>query len=310
MRLAAIVGPTAVGKTRVAIEVAVKIGGEIISCDSMQVYRGMDIGTAKASPAERERVPHHLLDIVDPGVNYTVADYQRAAKRIIQDLNCRGKLPILVGGTGLYYQAVVDDYNFLPMPTRQEVRRHLENEASRSLEGLYQRLQEVDPQSASVIKEGDRKRIIRALEVYELTGQPFSRFQTRNRNIYQLAVVGLHIDRAELYRRIEERVDSMIEAGLVEEVSRLYRRGYDLPLNSMQALGYRQILDYLKGEKSLAEAVENIKKETRRYAKRQLTWFRKDTRINWLNVAQYNEMEELVRKICEYISRTLEEHVE
>lgn len=310
MKLAAIVGPTAVGKTQIALEVAERLGGEILSCDSMQVYRGMDIGTAKASPQDRARVPHHLLDLVDPGVNYTVADYQQAARELIQQLNQRGVLPIMVGGTGLYYQAVVDNYHFLPMPGRREVRRRLEEEADLSLAALFERLRRVDPAAARVIKPGDRKRIIRALEVYEVTGLPFSSFQVRDRNAYRLAAVGLFTERRELYRRIEERVDKMIKDGLVEEVAGLYRRGYDLPLNSMQALGYRQVLHYLKGYTTLPETVAAIKKETRRYAKRQMTWFRKDDRIKWFNVAEYKETGYLVEKICDYISRTLENHVE
>lgn len=305
MKLAAIVGPTAVGKSETAVKVAERLGGEILSCDSMQVYRGMDIGTAKASTEQRTRVAHHMIDIVDPDTPYTVADYQRAAKKVIQDLNNRGKLPILVGGTGLYYQAVVDDYEFSPLLADRDIRQQLEKEADESLDRLYNELEIVDPASTSIIKPNDRKRIIRALEVYRLTGRPFSQFQTRNQGLYQLAVVGLSAARTELYRRIEARVDAMIESGFVEEVKTLYAKGYDLPLNSMQALGYKQILQYLKGGMSLEQAVAEIKKETRRYAKRQLTWFRKDKRIFWLDITEYKEAEGLVRKICEYIGRTL-----
>ena len=305
MRLAAIVGPTAVGKSEVAVMVAEKLRGEILSCDSMQVYRGLDIGTAKATPEQRARVPHHLIDLVDPDVPYSVADYQREAKALIEDLNRQGRLPILVGGTGLYYQAVVDDYQLSPLLADPEVRRQLEHEADQGLERLYQELQKVDPESTRIIKPSDRKRIIRALEVYRITGKPFSEFQTRNRERYRLAAVGLLAPRAELYRRIEERVDRMMRLGLVEEVRHLYAKGYDSSLNAMQALGYKQILRHLKGETTLEQAVAEIKKETRRYAKRQMTWFRKDKRIFWLDVTEYKETEGLVRKICEYIGRTL-----
>ena len=305
MRLAAIVGPTAVGKSEVAVMVAEKLRGEILSCDSMQVYRGLDIGTAKATPEQRARVPHHLIDLVDPEVPYSVADYQREAKALIEDLNRQGRLPILVGGTGLYYQAVVDDYQLSPLLADPDVRRQLEHEADQGLERLYQELQKVDPESTRIIKPSDRKRIIRALEVCRITGKPFSEFQTRNRERYRLAAVGLLAPRAELYRRIEERVDQMMRLGLVEEVRHLYAKGYDSSLNAMQALGYKQILRHLKGETTLEQAVAEIKKETRRYAKRQMTWFRKDKRIFWLDVTEYKETEGLVRKICEYIGRTL-----
>ncbi len=310
MKLAAIVGPTAVGKSEIAVMVAEKVKGEILSCDSMQVYRGMDIGTAKATPEQRARVPHHLIDLIDPDVTYSVADYQRAAKALIEDLNRRGRLPMLVGGTGLYYQAVVDDYQLSPLLTDPAVRRQLEREAEQGLDRLYHELQEADPDSTRIIKPNDRKRIIRALEVYRITGKPFSQFQTRNRERYQLASVGLFAPRAELYRRIEERVERMIQLGLVDEVRQLYTKGYDISSNAMQALGYKQILRFLKGETTLEQAVAEIKKETRRYAKRQMTWFRKDKRIFWLDVTEYKETEGLVRKICEYIGRTLDVAVE
>jgi tRNA dimethylallyltransferase len=305
VQLAAIVGPTGVGKTRVAVEVAEKLDAYIISCDSMQVYRGMDIGTAKASSLVRQRIPHYLLDVVEPGVNYTVADYQRDAQQLIHQFNEWGKLPLLVGGTGLYYQAVVDDYNLVPMPSSQQVRQELEAEADKSLDSLYARLQRVDPAAARSIKPEDRKRIIRALEVYRLTGKPFSQFQTRNPHRYHLAAVGLYMERQALYRQIEARVDRMIEAGLVEEVERLYRQGYGLDNNSMQALGYKQMFNYLQGIKTLPEVVEDIKRETRRFAKRQMTWFRRDKRIHWFNVEQHRP-EDLVERICIWISRSLE----
>jgi tRNA dimethylallyltransferase len=298
LKLAAIVGPTAVGKTDLAISLAERLGGEIISCDSMQVYSGMDIGTAKASPEQRQKIPHHLIDIVDPDINFTVADYQKLAQAEIQEISARGQLPILVGGTGLYYQAVVDNYYFFPMESRLAVRIKWE-QAHRDLglAHLYERILKIDQEYAQKIGPNDKKRIIRALEVYDLTGHPFSEFQTRNRLTYHLAVVGLYLDRIELYARIEARVDKMMAAGLVEEVVLLRKKGYDLTTNAMQALGYKQIYCYLEGLLTWEETLQEIKKETRRFAKRQYTWFNKDQRIMWINVTDYATHASLLEKI-------------
>ncbi|MDH7497855.1 MAG: tRNA (adenosine(37)-N6)-dimethylallyltransferase MiaA [Syntrophomonadaceae bacterium] len=310
MRLAAIVGPTAVGKSRLAIHCALRLGAEILSCDSMQVYRGMDIGTAKPSREDRALVPHHLLDLVEPDADFTVADYQARARQLIEEINRRHRLPMLVGGTGLYYQAVVDDYQLAPMPGDAAVRRALEEEAERDLPGLYARLQWEDPVAAASIRPRDRKRIVRALEVCRVAGRPFSSFQKRNPQRYHLAAVGLTAPREVLYQRIEQRVDAMLQAGLLEEVAGLWRRGFDLPLNSMQALGYRQLLSYLHGRCTLEEAVAAIKRETRRYAKRQLTWFRRDGRIRWFDVSEVEDPAELAGPVCEHIGRTLGVRVE
>ncbi|MCX5779485.1 MAG: tRNA (adenosine(37)-N6)-dimethylallyltransferase MiaA, partial [Firmicutes bacterium] len=300
LKLAAIVGPTAVGKTELSIGLAQKFGGEIISCDSMQVYRGLDLGTAKATPAERKLIPHHLIDIVEPNEDFTVADYQKRAQTTIKDISRRGRLPILVGGTGLYYQAVVDNYDFFPMESRAAVRQKWEQvHAERGLAHLYARVLDIDKEYALKIGQHDKKRIIRALEVYDLTGLPFSESQTRNRHTYHLAAVGLYLERVELYARIEARVDRMIAAGLVHEVERLMAQGYDLSLNAMQALGYKQIYSYLEGWLTWQETLQEIKKETRRYSKRQYTWFNKDQRIQWINVADYTDNSLLLEKICE-----------
>jgi tRNA dimethylallyltransferase len=302
LKLAAIVGPTAVGKTELSIGLAQKLGGEIISCDSMQVYRGMDIGTAKASPAERNLIPHHLIDVVDPYVNFTVADYQKLAQTEIKDITLRGKLPILAGGTGLYYQALVDNYNFFPIESREAVRQKWEQvHIERGLTHLYERVLAIDKEYALKIGRNDKKRIIRALEVYDLTGLPFSESQTRNRHTYHLAAVGLYLDRIELYARIDERVDKMFAEGLVQEVEGLRANGYDLSLNSMQALGYKQIYCYLEGWLTWPETLREIKKETRRFAKRQYTWFNKDQRIQWINVGDYADHSLLLAKICELV---------
>lgn len=297
-KLLAIVGPTASGKTRLAVELAERINGEILSCDSMQVYRGMDIGTAKAGPAERARVKHHLLDIVEPWEEFSVAQYQQLAKSTIQELNEKGILPVLTGGTGLYYQAVVDDYQFYPMAKRQAIRDYWNQLISIfGLEFAYKRLKTVDPDYAAVIGPNDQKRLVRALEVYELTGEPFSRFQIKNRHQYHLLAIGLEIERSELYERIEKRVDDMIAKGLIDEVMALREQGCTLSHTSMQALGYKQVMYYLEGFVTKDKMIEEIKKETRRFAKRQLTWFRKDKRINWLKPDEYKDTDKLAKNI-------------
>jgi tRNA dimethylallyltransferase len=306
LKLAALVGPTAVGKTELSISLAEKLSGEIISCDSMQIYKGMNIGTAKASISELTKVPHHLIDIVDPDVLFTVADYQRLAQQEIQSITARGNIPILVGGTGLYYQAVVDNYDFFPMESKAAVRSKWEKAyQEHGIEYLYEQVLSVDREYALKIGPNDKKRIIRALEVYDLTGQAFSNFQTRNRLTYQLATVGLFLDRDQLYARIEERVDKMIADGLVDEVIELRQKGYNLSLNSMNALGYKQICCYLDGMITWEEAVQDIKRETRRYAKRQYTWFNKDKRIQWINIGEYSNPTTLRKKMYDLVEGQL-----
>lgn len=305
LKLAALVGPTAVGKTGLSIQIAKRLNGEIISCDSMQVYRGMDIGTAKANWQERSAVPHHLLDITEVDHDFTVAEYQSQAQELIAVINQRGKIPLLVGGTGLYYQSVVDNYSFFPMDTRAEVRQRLQQEASqKGLTDLYLRLEKIDRDYAQRISPQDEKRIVRALEVYELTGKPFSQQQKRQPDTYNLAAVGLYLTRETLYQRINDRVDTMLKAGLIEEVEGFHRRGYGLHNNAMQALGYKQVLYYLEGLFTYSEMVNAIKKETRNYAKRQYTWFKRDQRIVWFDVAQYSE-QDLAEKISSHMEGLL-----
>lgn len=302
MQLAAIVGPTAVGKSALSIEVASRLGGEILSCDSMQVYRGMDIGTAKVSSGEQAIVPHHLIDIADVNEDFNVARYQALAQRIIEEVQGRGKLPILVGGTGLYYQAVVDDYQFYPIESKQKVRQKWHNMIeAEGLAAAHLHLMSIDPDYAGKINANDEKRIVRALEVYELTGVPFSRQQQRKIDTYQLAVVGLEMERKELYQRIEQRVEQMLDTGLVGEVEALIAEGCDLRSNAMQALGYKQAIWYLNGFLSYKEMVEEIKVETRRFAKRQLTWFKRDRRIHWIKVTKQDCPKILVENILNYL---------
>ncbi|MEW5706076.1 MAG: tRNA (adenosine(37)-N6)-dimethylallyltransferase MiaA [Actinomycetota bacterium] len=289
-KLIAIVGPTATGKSNVAIELAKRIDGEIISADSMQIYKGMDIGTAKVTPDEMNGIPHHLIDIISPAEPFSVAEYQKLARRIIDEISERGKIPILVGGTGLYVRSVIDKLEFPSGEISSKVRRQLEQRAK--LEGsevLYKELIEKDPKAAEIVHPNNVRRIIRALEIIELTGKPFSYYHSEwksRESIYDLAIFGLTMDRKLLYERIDRRVDKMIEAGLIDEVKELQSKGYEKFLTSQQAIGYKELIRYLKGESSLEEAIDIIKSRTRQYAKRQLTWFRADPRIKWIDVTR------------------------
>lgn len=277
--VAAIVGPTAVGKTAVSLEVAESLGAEIVSIDSMQLYKGMDIGTDKPDRAAMERVPHHLVDVVGPDREITVAEFQAMACAAIEDIHGRGKIALLVGGSGLYFRAAVDALEF--PPHSPEVRAELEERADEEgSEALYSRLQSLDPKAAARIEPGNARRIVRALEVIELTGRPFSdndSWETYE-SIYDLNVVGLTLEREDLYRRVAERVDRMIERGLVEEAGELFRRG--MSLTARQALGYRQVLE---GPREIDLLREQIVRATKRFARRQESWFRADPRITWMD---------------------------
>ncbi|MEN6370869.1 MAG: tRNA (adenosine(37)-N6)-dimethylallyltransferase MiaA [Armatimonadota bacterium] len=288
-RLVAIVGPTASGKTAAAHELARRVGAEIVSADSMAIYRGMDIGTAKPSPQERQEVPYYMVDVVGPNEPFTVADYQERAVEAVEDIISRGRLPILAGGTGLYVRAVIDGLNIPSAGIDSALRARLKREADeKGGEWLHKQLAEVDPAAAGRLHPNDIKRIIRALEVYEQSGRPMSEIVEETRlkaPRYPGAVLyGLTMDREKLYRRIEERIDEQIRRGLVEEVRQLLDFGYDVDLPAMQGLGYKEIAAHLKGECDLSFAVETLKRSTRRFAKRQYTWFRADKRIRWIDV--------------------------
>lgn len=305
-KLLVIVGPTAVGKTAIAIQLAQRLNGEIISADSMQVYRGMDIGTAKPTLEEQAGVPHHMIDIVDPGEAFTVADFQKMAREKIDEVSARGRLPILAGGTGLYVRAVIDPYNFIPADTDWNLRARLRQQAREAgLESLYKWLSGVDPIAAQRIHPNDERRIIRALEVYQTTGHPLSFWEqhTDQSPRYDLLMVGLHRPRAELYERINRRVDLMLEQGLLEEASKLLEQGLDEKFIARQAIGYKEFFAYLRGEESLEEATEKLKQGTRRYAKRQLTWFRADRRIQWVEVGENRTIYEVVNEILEIVAK-------
>lgn len=286
--LAALVGPTAVGKTELSLELALRLQAEIVSADSMQVYRGMDIGTAKPTWRDRERVRHHAIDVVDPSCPFSVADYERVAREALAEIRSRGRLPLLVGGTGLYVRAVVDGLGLSAPGPDWRLREELSRWADeRGNHALHARLAEVDPITAQRLHPNDRRRVIRALEVYMLTGEPLSHFHARDqaRRRQQSAVlVGLMRRREELYRRIDARVDAQLRQGLLSEVRGLLHRGFGRNIISLQALGYKEFLPYLAGERTLQECVRQLKKNTRQLAKRQLTWFRADQRIHWIHL--------------------------
>ncbi|WP_066635592.1 tRNA (adenosine(37)-N6)-dimethylallyltransferase MiaA [Desulfolucanica intricata] len=299
--LIAIVGPTAVGKTDVGILVAKALGGEIVSADSMLIYRYMDIGTAKPTVEEMQDIPHYMIDIIDPDQNYSVALYQEQAEKYIKEINSKGKYPILVGGTGLYVRSVIDHYNFSGTEINWEYRRKL-NEIARIKGNLFLHncLKEIDPETAEKLHPNDRKRVIRAMEVFKQTGRPISSYHDRDkieRPKYNLKIFGLIMERNTLYQRIEQRVDKMIERGLLEEVKWLLDHGYKTQLNSMKGLGYKEIAAYWSGELKLEESIELLKRNTRRFAKRQLTWFRRDPRIQWYNLNNYQGIHEVAQEI-------------
>jgi len=302
--LVILVGPTAVGKTELSLKLAETFSMEIISADSMQVYRYMDIGTAKPAPAERKRVPHHLIDIVYPDETFTVADYQERYQRVYNDLHDRNVLPLLTGGTGLYIRAVTRGFIFPDPPADPRLRSELkEIVREKGKEFIHSWLNRVDPESAARIHVNDVKRTIRALEVYLTCGAPFSRLQKAtvdDRLPGNIIYLGLTRDREELYRRIEERVDAMISRGLVQEVEELMGRGYGPDLQSMQGLGYKEMIPVVKGETGLDEAVNLLKRRTRRYAKRQMTWFRREPVEKWYLLMKGAE-EKSFRKILDYI---------
>lgn len=297
--LVVILGPTGVGKSGAAIVLAAKFRGEIINADSMQVYRGFDIGTDKPSPADRKTVPHHLLDVAEPGDQFTAADFVAGALEAMKGIRAGGGLPFIVGGTGLYIKALLD--GLFPGPGRNpEVRRRLEAEAANDgLEVLFRRLETVDPGYALKIRSRDRIRIVRALEVFETTGKPISEHFRDTESFVKgqrQVRVGIELDRPSLVRRIEERIDRMFAAGLVEEVERLLARGVPAGAPAFKGLGYKQVLSFLRNEIGLEEARDLVKRETRRYAKRQMTWFRKMPGIAWFAPEDRSALEDHVGK--------------
>ena len=300
--LICIVGPTAVGKTEIAIQLAQQLDAEIVSLDSRQIYREMDIGTAKPTPDQRRAIPHHLIDCVDVDQPFSVAEYQRLADVTIAEIGERGKQPMAVGGAGLYFRGVIDGL-FDGPGADAEIRAKLQREADEHGNvALHERLRQCDPEAADRVHPNNLVRVIRALEVYELTGKPISALQQQWRmeeSRYPFRAFGLDMPREVLYRRIEDRVDLMVTAGLIEEVKGLLDRGYPRNCVAMQSFGYKELIDYLDGVRTLDEAIALLKQNTRRFAKRQLTWFRNDPRIEWIDISQFASMEGIVDNLLE-----------
>ncbi|MEF9934847.1 MAG: tRNA (adenosine(37)-N6)-dimethylallyltransferase MiaA [Clostridium sp.] len=303
--LVIIAGPTASGKTSLSIEIAKRINGEIISADSMQVYKYMDIGTAKISEEEMDGIKHYMIDEVTPDVEFSVALFRERAGNYIDDIISRGKTPIVVGGTGLYINSLTYALDFSGREEDAEYRKQLEAIAEeKGNEYLHSMLKDVDEESYNRLYPNDIKRVIRALEVYKIKGKTISEIQreSKERDIdYNLSYFALNMDREKLYDRINQRVDIMFNKGLVEEVQKLLNMGYTEDMISMQAIGYKEVIDYLNGKMSLNEVIDYIKQSSRRYAKRQLTWFRKDKRIKWINTDEQIEKNDLIKNILSCI---------
>jgi tRNA dimethylallyltransferase len=300
-----VVGPTASGKTALGVALAKKLDGEIISADSMQIYKYMNIGTAKVTLEEMLGVPHHLVDCVSPDEEFSVAKYKAAALEAIEAILSKGKLPIIIGGTGLYINSLSLPWDFQKKDSNEKIRWRLTAEAEvLGKEALYARLKSVDPVTAEIVHPNNLNRIIRALEIYELTGKPKSHFdeETKKQEVpYDYIMLGLDWDREKLYDRINRRVDQMIEEGLIDETKMLVERGYDWNLTALKAIGYKELRPYLEGESSLAEAVTILKRDSRHYAKRQMTWFRKDERIKWLKMSETRDLKTLVEECLNLI---------
>lgn len=283
-----IVGPTASGKTRLSIELAKRIDGEIISCDSMQIYKYMNIGTAKPTKDEMGNIPHHMIDVVFPDEQFSVAKYKKMAEEKIEEVLNRGKTPIVVGGTGLYVNSLIYNINFKQTVCDMEYRERLQQEAKEyGSKCLHEKLKDIDPDSYKRIHENDTKRIIRALEVYEFTKETITKQTLDSRDEkpkYQYIIFGLNMDRQKLYDRINKRVDIMIKNGLIDEVRKIQKLGYENAFTSSKAIGYKEIFAWINGQCTLEEAIDKLKMESRRYAKRQITWFKRIENIHWLDM--------------------------
>ena len=284
-----ICGPTASGKTALSIELAEKVNGEIVSCDSMQIYKEMDIGTAKPTVEEMQGIKHYMIGIISPNERYSVADYKKDAKKAIREILNKGKVPIVVGGTGLYIDSLIYEIEYQDIEFDKEYREYLEKEVKeKGLEELYNVAKEIDPEAIEKISKNDKKRILRILEIYHATGENKTEQERKSRQKeveYDYKVYALNMDREKLYDRINKRVDKMIEEGLIQEVEKIYKKYNDFP-TAMQGLGYKEVVEYLEGKLTKEEMIEKIKQETRRYAKRQLTWFRKNKQTIWLDVGK------------------------
>ena len=281
-----ICGPTASGKTALSIELAKKINGEIVSCDSMQIYKEMDIGTAKPTKEEMQGIKHYMIDIVSPDERYSVADYKKEAKKAIKEILSKGKVPIVVGGTGLYVDSLIYEIDYPEIEFDEKYREELEQEVEeKGLSKLYEKAKEIDEEAIKKISPNDKKRILRILEIYHATGKNKTEQEKESRKNeveFDYKVFALNMERSKLYERINKRVDIMMENGLIEEVENIYKKYNKFP-TAMQGLGYKEVVQYLEKRLTKEEMIEKIKQETRRYAKRQLTWFRKNKETIWLN---------------------------
>ena len=303
--LVVILGPTAVGKTDISIEIAKKVNGEIISADSMQIYKHMNIGTAKPKIEEMQNIKHYLIDEIEPDEEFNVAIFQKKALKYIDDIFKNNKIPIVVGGTGLYINSLVYPLDFTDGITNWDYRNKLNAIAEdKGNEHLHNLLNKIDPDSALSIHPNNRKRVIRALEVYEETGKTMSYFKNRPQNKdnpFNLLMIGLNMERQLLYERINKRVDLMMEEGLIQEVKNILHMGYNKDLISMYGLGYKEVINYLEGKYTLEEAIYILKRDTRKKTKKQLTWFRRDDRIHWFHVDQYTSRNAIIKDLLKDI---------
>ena len=302
-------GPTAVGKTALSIRLAKAIGGEIISADSMQVYRRMDIGSAKITKEEMMGVPHHLIDVLEPDEEFNVTVFQKLAKAAVEEIYSRGNIPIVAGGTGFYIQALLNDIDFTENGEDTSIRDELEALAKeKGAEYLHGMLLAIDPESAEQIHANNKKRVIRAIEYYRQTGERISEHNKRERqkeSPYDFLYYVVNTDRDILYQRIDQRVDEMMKQGLVEEVKELKDSGCTRDMVSMQGLGYKEILDYLQGECTLSDAVYLLKRDTRHFAKRQITWFKRERDVKWLNLPDFNnDLDKVLETMIQEINET------
>ncbi|MBQ2891091.1 MAG: tRNA (adenosine(37)-N6)-dimethylallyltransferase MiaA [Clostridia bacterium] len=300
-KILAIAGPTASGKTALSIELAKRYNGEIVSCDSMQIYKGMNIGTAKPTEEEKQGIPHYMIDIISPNDNFSVAEYVNLAREYIDDILRRGKLPILTGGTGLYLDSVINNTKFSDAKEDADYRESLYDLAGKEGNGaVHKLLEEIDPLSAEKIHENNLRRVIRALEIYKTTGKTMTQvnIESERESLYDALIIGIDMDRELLYERINKRVDIMLDHGLLDEIKALMNKGFDKSSTAFQAIGYKEFISYFEGEISFPEAVDKVKQESRRYAKRQMTWFRRNENINWIVLQNDYSYDKIVKNSC------------
>lgn len=302
--LLVIVGPTAVGKTELSIQLAKQYNGEIVSGDSMQIYRGLDIGTAKVTEEEKQGIPHYMIDIKDPEESFSVSEFQREARKAIHFIHKKKKLPILVGGTGLYIQAITHDYQFTTIGSNEAFREEMEQFATKyGNEALHEKLKQLDPESYASIHPNNVRRVIRALEVIEQTGKPFSHFQSKeNKLVYDAIFIGLTMEREVLYEQINQRIDEMIVNGLMSEAYKLYKKKIRSS-QAAQAIGYKELFLYFDGVLSKEEAIALLKRNSRRYAKRQLTWFKNKLNMTWFDMTENRNKKK--QEIMKYVAGKL-----